>query len=201
MKLMHSGTSPFVRKVMVTAHELGLVDEIATEPAAAHPIDRSGAIRAKNPLGQVPTLVLDDGTALYDSRVICEYLDARAGGSLFGTGEARWRILTEQALADGVMAAGVLCRYEAAVRPQDKRWQDWTSGQTGKIVDALDPFEQTLSQAGDRLDIGTISIACALGYLDFRFGDLEWRKGRPGAAAWFERFAARPSMTATAPVG
>ena len=199
MKLMYAATSPFVRKVLVLARELGIVDEIELVPASAHPVERSGAIRAENPLGQVPTLVLEDGTPLYDSRVICEYLDAREGDGLFGRGEMRWRALTEQALADGLMAAAVLARYETAVRPEPLRWDGWIGGQKGKITDALDKFEEWLPRAGERVDIGTISIGCALGYLDFRFADLGWRNGRPASAAWFERFGARPSMEATKP--
>lgn len=197
MKLIYATASPFARKVLVTAHELGLADRVETVTASAHPVDRNAEIRAKNPLGQIPTMILDDGAPLYDSRVICEYLDAQAGGSLFGAGEARWRALTEQALADGLMAAAVLARYENAVRPEPLRWDGWISGQTGKITDALDRFET--APPGERVDIGSIAIGCALGYLDFRFADLPWRTGRPAIAAWFERFAARPSMTATAP--
>lgn len=199
MKLLYSAASPFVRKVLVVAHELGIASDLTLTPVTAHPVQRSAEIRASNPLGQLPTLVLDDGTPLYDSRVICEYLDARAGATLFGSGEARWRALVEQSLADGLMSAAVLLRYEGAVRPEELRWSGWVEGQTGKVTDALDRFEATLPQAGERLDIGTISIGCALAYLDFRFADLGWRTGRPASATWYERFAARPSMAATVP--
>lgn len=199
MKLIYAAASPFARKVLVVAHEVGLGDAVAIDTQAAHPVDRNAGIRAKNPLGQIPTLVLDDGTGLYDSRVICEYLDAKGGGSLFGQGEARWQALTEQALADGLMGAALLSRYEQTVRPEPLRWDGWLGGQMGKITDALDTFETSLPQAGDRVDIGTISIACALGYLDFRFTYFDWRKGRPATTAWFERFSKRPSMVATVP--
>ncbi len=199
MKLYFSPASPFARKVMAVAHEVGLADRIEIETTGAHPVNRSDLIRAENPLGQIPTLVTDDGTALYDSRVICEYLDATGGGHLFGTGPSRWRALTDQALADGLMGAAILCRYEATVRPEPQRWTDWTAGQMGKITDALDRFERMLPEAGARVDIGTIAIACALGYLDFRFADLDWRQGRPDTAAWFERVDARPAMVATRP--
>lgn len=199
MKLIYAAASPFARKVLVVAHEVGLGDVVTVETAVAHPVERNAGIRAKNPLGQIPTLTLDDGTSLYDSRVICEYLDEKAGASLFGTGEARWRALVEQALADGLMGAALLARYEATVRPEPLRWDGWSGGQMGKITDALDTFETTLPAAGERVDIGTIAIACALGYLDFRFADFDWRGGRPATAAWYERFAARPSMKATVP--
>ena len=179
MKLFFSPASPFVRKVMVVAHEVGLADRIERLTSKAHPVDRDPAIREHNPLGQVPTLVTDDGVALYDSRVICEYLDALGDGGLFGTGQDRWQALTLQALADGLMAAAVLIRYEAAVRPEALRWSDWTSGQMGKVTDALGAFEASLPGTGGRTDIGTIAAGCALGYLDFRFADLNWRRAQP----------------------
>ena len=124
MQIHFSPASPFVRKVMVAAHELGLVDRLETLPSAAHPVNRDQSILARNPLGQVPTLVTDDGRTLYDSRVICEYLNDLGRGSLFPAGEARWRALTEQALGDGMLAAAVLTRYESVVRPEAKRWDD-----------------------------------------------------------------------------
>lgn len=199
MKLFFSASSPFVRKVMVVAHEVGLADRIELVPSGAHPVDRNAVIRADNPLAQVPTLLTDDGTALYDSPVICEWLDAQAGGHLFGEGEARWRAITEQALADGLLGAALLARYENHARPEAYRWADWTSGQMAKVADSLDRFDAILVQAGNRVDIGTITIGCALGYLDFRYADLGWRAAHPVTAAWWERFAARPSMAATAP--
>lgn len=199
MKLFFSPASPFARKVMVVAHETGQADRIEIQPTGAHPIDRSAVIRADNPLGQIPTLVLDDGGALYDSRVICEYLDAAGGGRLFGSGAERWPILTAQALGDGLLGAALLVRYEHAVRPEPHRWDGWIGGQMGKITDALDRFGRLAAGFGERVDIGTITAGCALGYLDFRFPDLDWRAGRPGMAAWFERFDARPAMAATRP--
>lgn len=199
MKLIYSTASPYARKVLVVAHEVGLASKIEVETASAHPVDRNAKLRAQNPLAQIPTLILDDGTALYDSRVICEYLDAKGGGSLFGEGAARWPILVEQALADGLLGAALLARYEVAARPETLRWDGWLDGQMGKIIDALDSFEAAAGSSSDRADIGTITVGCALGYLDLRFGDLGWRTGRPKLSAWFERFAARPSMVATVP--
>ena len=184
---------------MIVAHETGLADRIRVETSSAHPVNRNPTIRAENPLGQIPTLVTDDGMALYDSRVICEYLDAHAGARLFGTGDARWQILTLQALADGLLGAAILTRYENAVRPEPQRWADWTMGQMGKVQDALDQFETMLPKIGNRVDIGSITVGCAFGYLDFRFADLDWRKGRPNSSAWFALFDERPSMIATRP--
>lgn len=200
MKLYHSSSSPFVRKVMVAAHELGLVTRIELVPSAAHPVNRDTALVAANPLGKVPALVADDGVVLYDSRVICEYLDREGGGALFpAAGALRWQVLRDQALGDGVLDAAVLARYEAAVRPEPYRWQAWSDGQGAKITSCLAVIESEADRYGERVDIGTITIGCALGYLDFRFADLGWRDAHPHAAAWFARFSARPSMRATAP--
>ena len=200
MKLYHSASSPFVRKVMVCAHELGLASRIELIPSAAHPVNRDAALVAANPLGKVPAFVTEDGTVLYDSRVICEYLDHLAGGALFPpAGTMRWRALRDQALGDGLLDAAVLTRYEAAVRPEPYRWPAWTDGQLAKIESGLAVIEVDAERYGERVDIGTITIACALGYLDFRFADLGWRNAHPHAAAWFARFAERPSMAASAP--
>ena len=200
MKLFYAPTSPFVRKVLVVAHELGFNEQIERLPAAAHPVNRDQTIIAQNPLGQVPTFITDDGQVLYDSRVICEYLNDQAGGSLFpASGEARWRALTGQALGDGLMGAADLARYETFVRPEDKRWDDWINGQLDKVRSALTAIEQQAASLGDWVDIGIIAFGCALGYLDLRFADVGWRDGHPEAARWFERFDARPSMAQTRP--
>ena len=202
MKLHYSAASPFVRKVMICAIELGLESKIEKLAAAAHPVNRDGAIVASNPLGQVPTFFADDGTVLYDSRVICEYLDALGGAKLFPpAGPARWTALVEQSLADGLLDAALLTRYERVARPEALKWADWETGQLDKIRCALDKLEASTAGFGARLDIGTITIACALGYLDFRFPELDWRAGRKALAGWFEGFSTRPSVAATVPKG
>ncbi len=199
MKIYHSPNSPFVRKVMVVAHELDLAGRIERLPSAVGPVRRDATVRRDNPLGQVPTFIADDGAVLYDSRVICEYLNALGGGSFFGSGAARWRNLTDAALGDGLLGAALLARYEAMLRPETLRWADWSRGQLEKVVDVVDRVEAM--ELGARLDIGTVTVACGLGYLDFRFPDLDWRAGRPRATAWYAGFAQRPSMMATAPAG
>ena len=202
MKIFYSAGSPFVRKVMVVAHELGCADAIERLPSAAGPVKRDETIRAENPLGQVPTFITDGGEAIFDSRVICEYLDATRGdGSLFGAGSERWSRLTMAAAADGLAGAALLARYEGFLRPEDKRWPDWVEGQLAKVRDAIGWFETRADGLGDRFDIGTISFGCALAYVDFRFADLGWRDHSPEAAAWFARFSERPSMKATEPKG
>ena len=199
MKLLYAQTSPYVRKVLVLAHETGQADDIALVPVAALPTERNPETTAHNPLGKVPTLITPEGGALYDSRVICEYLDARSRGPrLFPEGEARWDALARQALADGLLDAALLTRYERVMRPA--RWDAWEAGQVAKITAALDRIEARRAEGrDDGLDIGTVATACALGYLDFRFPDLAWRDGRPAAAAWYAAFSERPSMQRTAP--
>jgi len=200
MKIYYSPASPFARKCLVVAHELGLRDRIELVPAAPHPVARDRTLVASNPLGKVPTLIADDGSVLYDSRVICEYLNAMGDGHLIPReGDARWRVLVEQSLADGIMDAAVLARYETASRPEPLRWNDWTAGQLDKVSCALDELERCVAGFDDRVDLGAIAFGCALGYLDYRFAALGWRSARPQTTAWFQRFGERPSMVATRP--
>ena len=200
MKLHYSQTSPFARKVMVVAHERGLADRIELMPATTSPVEPSADIARDNPLAKIPSLVLDDGTTLYDSGVIAEYLDSLAGAKLFPhSGSQRWAALRQQALADGLLDAAVLIRYERVLRPEDKRWSDWIDGQFGKIMRALDAFDREAANLEKTVTIGTISVACALGYLDFRFGDLNWRASRPRLTSFHVKFGERSSMQATRP--
>ncbi|MFT8247000.1 glutathione S-transferase [Roseomonas sp. BN140053] len=202
MKLFYAAASPYVRKVRIVATENGLWDHIEPVTITANPLSRNATLGAANPLAKVPCLVLEDGSALYDSRVICEVLDATGGGTLFPVpGPDRWRALVEQALADGLLDAALLIRYESSTRPEEIRSQPWLDGQMGKILAALDEMERRAADLGGRVDIGTIAMACALGYLDFRFADLGWQHGRAGLAAWFARFAERPSFRDSMPQG
>ena len=150
---------------------------------------------------KIPALKTDDGTVLYDSRVICEYLDALAGGGkLFpASGAARWQALRRQALGDGIMDAGILRRYELVLRPEALRWADWLAGQQAKVDHGLDAAEREAGGWGEALDIGHLTLACALGWLDFRFPDAGWRASRPLLAAWFARVSARPSLAQSVP--
>jgi glutathione S-transferase len=202
MKLHFSATSPFARKVLVSAVELGLRERIELVPAAPHPVLRDRTLTALNPLGQVPTLLTEDGLVLYDSRVICEYLDDLGGGRLMRPpGPARWTLLVDQALADGILDAAVLVRYELVARPENLRWNDWQTGQLDKVTGALADLERRAASFEGRVDAGTIAAGCALGYLDFRFAGLGWRERHPRTAAWFAQFARRESMRSTAPPG
>ncbi|PBI83295.1 putative GST-like protein YibF [Variovorax boronicumulans] len=200
MKIFFSPASPFVRKCMVVAHELGVADRIEKLPSAAGPVKRDARILPTNPLGQVPTFLTDDGQALFDSRVICEYLDTAYAGGLFpAAGPARWARLTELSLADGMTGAALLARYETMLRPEALRWSDWTDGQLDKVRTGLEWLEAAAPSFGDRVDIGTIAFGCALGYMDFRFPSVDWRAQAPNSAKWFAVFNHRPSMQATLP--
>ena len=200
MRLFHSPTSPFVRKVMVTLHETGQAGDVTLVPAMGTPVDAGSMPLAQNPLGKIPALERDDGPALYDSRVICRFLDDRAAANLYPA-QRLWDVLTLEATADGIMDAAVLMVYESRVRPEENRFAPWVDGQWTKIDRALDALDQRwLSHLQGPLDMGQIAVGVALGYLDFRHGNREWRSGRPGLAAWEAVFAARPSMVATLPV-
>jgi glutathione S-transferase len=201
MKLWYSPASPFARKVRVVAHELGLSDRIELVDVVVIPAKPNAELARENPLIKVPTLATDEGTLLYDSPVICEYLDSLDGGGGFfpAAGAQRWRALTLQALGDGIMDAGILRRYELAQRPAELRWNDWLVGQQTKIDHALDAADVQARGWSDTLDIGHIAIACALGWLDFRFPDARWRDKRPALAGWLARIEQRPSLVQTAP--
>jgi glutathione S-transferase len=195
MRLLYSANSPFVRKVMVVAHELRLDHRIEKVPTKAIATQANPALFADNPLGKIPVLVLASGDRLFDSPVIVEYLASLSedGSSIVpASGPARWRALTEQALADGLLDAALLLRYEAA-RPGETAWPLWADAQREKISNVLDRMEAS----EPAFDIGWIASGCALGYLDFRFPELNWRAGRVRLAQWFDAFASRPSMVAT----
>jgi glutathione S-transferase len=194
MKVFYSAYSPFVRKVLVAAAELGLT--IERVPSPTNPMAQDPAILKDNPLGQVPTLHTDDGIALYDSRVIIEYLDSLGGGKLLSQGALRWTALVEQATADGMLNAALSMRYEEVLRPAEIRSAAWTAAQQGKVTEVLDYFEARVAGFGARVDVGTITLACGLAYLDLRFPQQAWRS-RPGLAAWFATFAQRPAMLQT----
>ena len=199
MQLFHNTRSPYVRKVMVTLIETGQQDEVELIEASGTPLDRDRPPFAHNPLGKVPTLLRGDGPALFDSRVICRFLDARARAGLYP--ETRlWEVLTLEALADGILDAAVTMTYEERCRPEGARSADWVESQWAKVAGALDALDaRWISHLAGRLDIGQIGVGCALGYLDFRHGARGWRTGRSALAEWQRAFAARPSMTATAP--
>ncbi|WP_417720746.1 glutathione S-transferase family protein [Salipiger sp.] len=192
--LLFSPTSPFVRKVRVVAAETGT--ELTHTPATASPLESRAEITAANPLGKVPALRIPGGETLYDSPVICRYLGE--GTAVYPTGADGWRALRREALADGLMDAALLARYETALRPEALRWSDWTEGQMGKVANALVAMEADVRTVATP-DIGDIATGCALGYLDFRYAALDWRATHPRLADWAEPLLARPSFRDTAP--
>jgi len=184
---------------MVVAHMLQIEDTIELLDSAAHPTDRDTNIQAFNPLAKVPAAQTEDGVVLYDSRVICEYLDAENNGAIFPrTGAPRWTALQRQALGDGLLDAALLTRYETLVRPEQHRWSLWIERQTEKIMDALDAMQADIPQDGCQ-DIGAITYACALGWLNFRFPDLSWQQERPALAQWHSEFEKIPALKVTRP--
>jgi glutathione S-transferase len=198
MKLLWSSRSPFVRKVMVAAHEVGVATRIATERVVVGANKPNPDVMALNPLNKIPTLVLDDGAVLYDSRVIAEYLDTLHDGPKLFPAElaARWRALRRQALGDGMMEIIVL-RLGEQNRPKETQSDSHLSSFRLKIGSALDCIEAEGIDPASPPDIGHIAIGCALAHLDFRFAADAWRSGHPRLSAWHRTFAQRPSMRAT----
>ncbi len=199
MKLRYSPTSPYVRKVRIVLIETGLdkqVELIATNPWAA-----DSDIGQDNPVGKVPALIDDEGHHVYDSPVIVEYLDAMHGGARLVPveGKARLVALTRQALADGMLDAAVSWRIETTMRPEAMRWPWWLDRQTAVIRRGLAQLEAQARELTDFATVGDISVACALGYLDFRLPHENWRSAHAKLAGWFERQQKRPSMLETEP--
>ncbi len=200
MNLRYAATSPYVRKVMAVAMETGQAKKIEKIPSAVSPTKANEELTRENPLGKVPSLTTDEGLVLFDSPVICEYLDSLHKGPRLHppVGPARWTALRQQALADGLLDAALLIRYEMT-RPAEFQWAEWTEGQRAKVLASLDALEGEVEKLKGALTIGHISVGCALGYLDLRFSSEGWRNGHPKLAAWYREFATRPSMLETMP--
>jgi len=190
MILRSSPPSPFGRKVKLALGILGLEKDVTIEKA--DPTDAGGSIRQQNPLGKIPALIVEDGTVLYDSPVILEYLDHRAGGGKILPRDmtARMKALTLQALCDGILDAGILLVYEGRWRPPEMAVQKWLDHQTGKVARAFRVLEASLPALTATPDVGQITLACALGYGDLRF-EGRWRKDHPQLVAWLDAFAAK----------
>lgn len=198
IELLGSDASPFVRKARVLVAEAG-IEDVPYVQVTATPMGGEDRLNAANPLGKIPALVRDGGPTIYDSNVVCRFLDDRAGAGLYPA-DRLWECLTLEATGDGLMEAAVAIVYEKRLRPEELWWPDWFEAQWVKVTRSLDGLErQWMSHLYGPLDMGQISVACALGYLDLRHGDRDWRAGRDALAAWYARFAERPSMVATAP--
>ncbi|MBV0913622.1 glutathione S-transferase family protein [Anianabacter salinae] len=199
LTLHDNPASPYCRKVRVLLHESGQTDDVEIAYAVGHPLAPEQMPTSQNPLGKIPTLERGEGPAIYDSRVICRYLDARAKAGLYP--ETRlWEVLTLEATADGIMDAAILMVYESRSRPEDKRFDGWVEAQWVKVDRSLHAIEaKWMVNLAGPLDMGQVAVGCALGYLDFRHAARDWRKDHPALADWFAGFAERPSMQATAP--
>lgn len=199
MQLHWSPKSPYVRKVMIAAHELGVVDQLELVRSVAAMLKPNPALMEVNPLSKIPALVLDDGSTLWDSVVICEYLNARASGSLFPVeGDARWEALRWHALGDGMLDALILWRNE---REREVPLANLIAAFELKINAALALLEaEANALAQTPFGIGHLTLVCALGYIDYRFASHGWRARAPRLAVWFETVQQRASVKATAPV-
>ena len=202
MILRSSPASPFGRKVRIAIAVLGFEGETRIEPADTNNV--ADTLRRQNPLGKIPVLIAEDGTAYYDSRVILELLDERAGGGKIVPREGRARLaaLRLQALCDGILDAPILTIYEARWRANEHHEQKWLDHQAGKVTRGLAALESNPPALDTSLpNVGQIALACVLGYRDFRFGE-GWRAGHPRLVGWLDEFAARvPAYAATAPTG
>jgi len=200
MQLYTSPTTPFGRKVRVLIHEAGLADSVKISEVSGNPLDPGSLPITRNPLGKIPALDRDGGAALYDSRVICRYLDDLAKAGLYPAAPLLWETLTLEATADGMLEAALSMVYENRMRPEDKRYPAWVDAHWAKIARALDAIESNwMGHLAGQLDMAHIALGCALGYLDFRLDARSWREGRPRLALWANTFAKRPAMLATAP--
>ena len=180
-------------------HETGLIEQVTDVPVQTTVLKTHTAARNANPLGRIPALVLDDDTTLFDSRVICRYFDELSGVGLYPKNRL-WDVLTLEALADGIMESAVLMVYETRLRPEGNRSEDWVEAQWGKIIHGLDALEtHKFSAMNGPANFGQFSMACALGYLDFRHKSRAWRIGRAYLSTWNDSLQARPSLKNTIP--
>jgi len=200
MKLYYSPASPFVRKVLIVLHETGLIAQTELVRASGNAISPGTMPTDQNPLGKIPTLVLNDGRAIYDSRVITRFLAETTGSELYPETAQKWECLTLEATADGIADAGILMVYEKRLRPEAIWSNDWMEGQWSKIARALDHIEaHHMPYLLSGFNAGHIALVAALGYLDFRLAARDWRNGHPALARWAESVSSRPSVSVTAP--
>jgi glutathione S-transferase len=201
LKLYFTPTSPYVRKVMVTAHETGLIDRIETIFLRPTPVKADPLLSRDNPLSKIPALLEEGKPALYDSPVICEYLDGLHGGKKLipPSGPERWRVLRTQALADGILEAAILVFYEINHRPPELHWSAWLDGQREKVRQGLDALQDEVARFGEDVDLAQVCAGITIGWLEFRnvVGDI--RSERPGLFAWYDGFRRRPGMVLTEP--
>lgn len=200
MKLYSSAASPFARKVRALIVETGQSGDVEIVETTGTALDPGTHPTALNPTSKIPVLERADGPAIYDSRVICRFLDARVSGGLYPEPPRLWDTLVLEATADAIMESGIAMVYEARLRPEAMQFAPWVEAQWSKIASALDHLEtRWMSHLHGRLDMGHIAIGCALGYLDFRLGDRGWRSGHDSLAAWEAKIAERLALQETRP--
>ena len=201
MKLFYSPLSPFVRKVMIVAIENGLDGRIETVTTGVNPAAPNKDLAQHNPLMKIPALITDDGLTLVESKVIAQYLDALGGNKLLpAAGHGRWKALRMEAIADGIADAGILVRYEQAMRPAGLQWQQWIDGQLAKIGNALDLLEAEAADLEGPLDLGKAAVASALDWMEFRNVVPGARDSRPKLFAWLDKANREiASLSATKP--
>lgn len=201
MKLYFAAPSPFARKVRVLIRELGMADSVEEVAVHTTPMAPHAELTSANPLSKIPTLVTSDGMPLYDSRVIQEYLvSLRPQEPAFAhDGPSRWRSLRRQALADGILDAGLLHRYELVLRPEPQQWSGWLNAQQGKIRDGLASLSSDVPPVGEQVGLDAIAGACALAWLEYRMPGLGWRQEHPSLSDFLDAMSTRPSMVQTTP--
>jgi glutathione S-transferase len=202
MKLTFSPASPFARKVRIAAIELGLIEKIELMASTVVPAQPNEEYSRITPLRKLPVLILDNGDVLLDSGVIVEYLDHLAGGGKLipASGPARWKVLSDHSLLQGMLDSMLLCRYEKAVRPERLRWQAWSDDHWNRAWSGMARFEKQKDMlSSSALDISQIALVCVLGYADFRFADCGWRKAFPNLDAFHEKMLTRPSVKISLP--
>ena len=201
MKLFHSATSPYVRKVMVALIETDQLSKVELVPVKISPMNSGDQVPSSNPLGKIPCLIRNNGKPIYDSRVICRYLDTmHDGAKLYPNDSSLWDVLTLESVADGINEAAILMAYEKLLRPEQHQSDDWIDAQWLKISRSLDMLENDeISHLNGKPDMACHAVCASLGYLDLRHDSRSWREGRPELTAWEAEFSRRPAMVATLP--
>ena len=199
MKLVYSPPSPFVRKVTTLIYHANLNESIELINVKTTALSVAEEARAANPLGKIPVMILEDGKAIFDSRVITRYLDDFAGSNLYPQDKI-YDILTLEALADGIMESAVSITYESKLRPQNEQSPSWMEAQWSKVLHAVKALDNGKFKAMDgEINMGQIALACALGYLDFRHDAREWRSGHSNLASWNDKMMKLPALIKTIP--
>lgn len=199
MKLIYSAASPYARKVVVLAHEIGIADKIELLDFRSPRVTGNPEIKTANPLGKFPALILEDGSAVFDSRVICTFLDAHFKGGMYPESDP-WGTMTLEAMAEGIMDASVLLSYERRKRPPELRDAERCNDLWAKISDAAAALnERFLYKLQGPTNMAHIAVGCSLGFLDFRHSEYDWRAGNSNIADWYQSFSTRPSMVETTP--